>query len=776
MKMKNDKLKRGILITIIAALIFIVIVIFTVSLNAKHLIEKNDEKLLGRQFKMSWIYVNPFTGYVYVKNLKIYEAKSDSIFLSANGLSISFKILKMLQKTLKISKVSLNKPVVWMIQNKKDFNFTDLIKKFTPPIKQQINRGEWHFNIQNIKINNGEFHYVEHSIPVNYFIKNVKIESTGKWWKADTMKLNFSFISGPSSGHVKGNCSINMSDLNYRLEVVAKKYDLQIFQQYLQDLANYGSFSANLDLAIKATGNVKYKENLNASGLITLNDLHFGKSIGDDYVSFSKLFIDITKLCPAEFEYNFDSIILTKPYFKYERYDYLDNIQRMFGKGGADIKTVTALSNVRFNLIIEIVHYVKVLSRNFFKSNYKVGRVAINDGEFQFNDYSLNEKFSLTAYPFNIRADSVSKKNKRVEMFLKTDFKPYGNMSVNLSINPNDTGEFDLIYHLNKLPLTIFNPYVITYTSYPLDRGTFELNGIWNVRKGNILAVNHLLMIDPHLATRLKKEDAKRIPVPLILAFIREQGNVIDYEIPITGDLRNPEFHMINVVFGLLGNIFVKPPSIPFMAHVNHAEIEPEKFLALKWMMRQTTLSEAQEDFLRKMKDFLKDSQDTSFLVTPVLYEEKEKEYILFYEAKKKYYLVSHKVDGNSFSKEDSVNVDRMSVKDSLFVHYINNQVRDTMMFNIQDKCYAFLGKTANTDSGNYSMEGRKIVDIQFSRLVNVRETLFRSFFKEYGVGNRIKFQKEEYSVPYNGFSFYKIDYQGEIPASLKEAYNQMNQ
>ena len=30
----------------------------------------------------------------------------------------------------------------------------------------------------------------------------------------------------------------------------------------------------------------------------------------------------------------------------------------------------------------------------------------------------------------------------------------------------------------------MFNPYLITYTSFPLDRGTIELNGTWNVRNG----------------------------------------------------------------------------------------------------------------------------------------------------------------------------------------------------------------------------------------------------------------------------------------------------
>jgi Domain of Unknown Function (DUF748) len=775
-EMINFKFKKWIIITTSTILILVVLIILFTSRYAKYLIEKQDEKWIGRQIKLSRVYANPFTGNARVKNLRIFEKNSDSVFISAKGLNLNFKILKMLKKTYEISWVSLNDPVIRINQNNKKLNFDDIINKFTPKEKKRDTTRRLHLNILKMRIQNGEIHYVEKSVPINYFIKNLNIESPGRWWNMDTIALKLSFSSGPSTGEISGDGFINVRNLNYRMAVVAKKYDLGIIQQYLRDLANYGSFSANLDASIKSTGNIKDTENVNASGVIALNDFHLGRSAGDDYLSFRKLILDMRKMNPKGFEYEYDSIILNKPYIKYERYDSLDNLQRMFGKGGEGIKTMNAQRGVRFNLIIEIANYVKVLSRNFFKSNYKIGRLAIKDGNIQFNDFSLNEKFSMAAHPFNMEADSVSKKNKRIAMFLKTDIKPYGNLSVNLSINPNDTGEFDLIYHLNKVPLTMFNPYVITYTSFPLSQGTLELNGKWIVRNGQIQSVNHLVLIDPKLAIRLKRKDTKRLPLPLIMAFIRERDNFIDYEIPISGDLKKPNFHMSDVVFDLLANIFIKPPSIPYMSHVAHINNEEEKYLTVKWMTRQMTISKEQIEFLKKMKDFLNESPDVSITVTPVEFEEKEKEYILFYEAKKKYYLDSHKLNISSFNKEDSIILDKMSVKDSSFVHFINNQVKDTMMFTFQEKCLAYLGKAEGKNKGNYSQAGGKIVDEQFLKLAKNRESLFRSFFKGTGIENRIKFQKQENIVPYNGFSFYRIDYKGDIPKGLKKAYSQMNE
>ena len=277
------------------------------------------------------------------------------------------------------------------------------------------------------------------------------------------------------------------------------------------------------------------------------------------------------------------------------------------------------------------------------------------------------------------------------------------------------------------------------------------------------------------MAVRMKRIESKRMPVTLLLVLIRERDNFIDYTIPITGDLKNPKFNLWNVLTELLGNVLIKPPSIPFMSHAKHIANEIEKFLTVKWMTRQATINKDQKEFLEKMRDFLKENPDAAISVTPIEFESKETEYILFYEAKKKYYLASHKMDADSFIKKDSVIVDEISAKDSLFVHYLNKQVADTMLFTIQEKCKAYIGKTSNTDTGNYLVEGMKKVDAQFNILVKRRENMFSSFFKENGIEKRVSFQKAENIVPFNGFSYYKIDYKGDIPKNLKKAYSQMN-
>jgi hypothetical protein len=101
-----------------------------------------------------------------------------------------------------------------------------------------------------------------------------------------------------------------------------------------------------------------------------------------------------------------------------------------------------------------------------------------------------------------------------------------------------------------------------------------------------------------------------------------------------------------------------------------------------------------------------------------------------------------------------------MSIQDSLFIHYLNRQVNDSIVFTIQEKCSRIIDPA--------------IVNSKFKKLNKEREDAFMVYFKKSGVAARIKISAGENVIPYNGFSFYKIAYNGELPEDLTSAYHKI--
>jgi hypothetical protein len=754
------KLRKTLIILFSCVIILVVVVILCISPVTKYLVEKYDVKFTGRQIKMDWAYVNPFSGYIHFENLKIFELKSDSVFFSAKGISANISMQKLLSKTYEIQELTINKPYGIIIQNDKELNFRDIIDRFSTKSDSGKAKSPVRLNILKIKIVDGLFYYCDKATPVNYFLKKVNIESTGMRWDTDTIRAKFSFLSGIGSGGMKGNFTINIKNEDYRLAVIAQKFDLNILEQYLTDLTNYGKFSANIDADLNVTGNFKEAQNVSFEGLLAINDFHFGKNSNEDYGSFNKLTFAIYELSPINHKYLFDSVSLNHPYFEYEIYDHMDNLETMFGQYGGKARSNT--SGSKFNLVLEIGNYIKALSKNFFRSDYKLNRLAIYKGDLKFNNYSLSEIFAAELNPITLIVDSVNKKYNRAHLTLRTAIKPYGSANLALSVNPKDSSDFDLHYQLQNLPAALFNPYIISRTSYPLDRGTIEISGNWRVRNGIIKSDNHLLVIDPRVSARVKNKDTKWMPVWLVMAFARERGNVIDYEIPITGDLKNPKFHLHNVLMDVLKNMFVKPATTPYRIQVKTIETEIEKSLSLKWEMHHSSLMPDQERFIERMADFLEKNPDAVITVIPQLYAKKEKEYITYFEAKKKYFLAINNKNTSSFTRADSAWVDKMSIRDASFARYLNKHIDDSLVFTIQEKCSRFIGAS--------------VIEMKFNQLNNERANALMNYFRKKEVAKQIKFSKGNITIPYNGFSFYKIEYKGSYPEKLIAAYRKMNQ
>jgi len=63
----------------------------------------------------------------------------------------------------------------------------------------------------------------------------------------------------------------------------------------------------------------------------------------------------------------------------------------------------------------------------------------------------------------------------------------------------------------------MFNPYLVSYSSYDLDRGPLN-SMVRECEKGIIQSVNHLVIIDPRVTKRVRNKDTKWLPMPLIMS------------------------------------------------------------------------------------------------------------------------------------------------------------------------------------------------------------------------------------------------------------------
>ncbi|HLP71601.1 MAG TPA: DUF748 domain-containing protein [Bacteroidales bacterium] len=748
MNTRKKSLKKFLLKSLLIIGIIVLLLIAAASPLVKYVVQKYDVKYTGREITVDRVFVNPLSGAVRLRNFRIYEENSDSVFMYIKRFKTNLSILKLLSGTYELTSLSADQPDIHIIRTDSLFNFSDLIRKFSGNEKDTT-KPPAHFNLKHIRINDGLVRYHEYDFPSEINLAEINFSSSGMMWNVDTIAGKFSLV--PGNGNLSGDFTVNKASMDYRLSLDLSKFNINLLQPYLTAMAENAVARAEINIGIDAKGNFKEPLNGQARGKLEIDSLHFGRAPDKDFFAIDRFLVKFNEINLKDNKFYFDSILISKPVVLYQKYDTLDNFRRMFS---------TYLAKKAKEKAKEAADTISMLV-SLLGSDYYVGSLALTDGNIEFNDYSLAEKFTFRMHDFTIKADTIDKSKRRVKVHSEGKISPAGSFTADISLNPKDEKDFSLEYRFRDIPAPMFNPYLITYTSYPLDKGTIEMHGKWTVVNSNINSLNHFLAIEPRSSEKQKGKNTKWVPMPLIMAFVRERGSVIDYEIPIKGDLNNPKFKLGDVITDLLRNILVKPPTTPYGMQVRAAENKIEKTLTVKWQMRQASIGEDQEKFLKGVADFLKENKEARIVVQPVFYEEKEKENILFFEAKKKYFVETGKKGATlPLSKDDSLKIGKMSTNDHSFKKFLNSKFNDPAMLTLQERCYRFVGSD--------------VVNQKYKQLIRLREESFVSYFRKNNTDDRIEMLKLKEEMPVNWFSYYRLNYKGDIPESLREAFNKL--
>jgi hypothetical protein len=120
--------------------------------------------------------------------------------------------------------------------------------------------------------------------------------------------------------------------------------------------------------------------------------------------------------------------------------------------------------------------------------------------------------------------------------------------------------------NVHDVDLTPTSPYVGKFLGYKLDKGhlNVEVNYVMTDRKIN---ASNLLVLDQFtLGQSVDSPDATKLPVKLAIAILKDRNGKIELEVPIEGNLDDPNFHYGPVIMHTIENIIVKMVTSPFAA------------------------------------------------------------------------------------------------------------------------------------------------------------------------------------------------------------------
>ena len=158
-----------------------------------------------------------------------------------------------------------------------------------------------------------------------------------------------------------------------------------------------------------------------------------------------------------------------------------------------------------------------------------------------------------------------SKQLARADVDLTGRVGKMASLKIAGTINPLSEDTFtDLTISLGGMDLTAQGPYSSKFVGYGLSKGKLSLDLKYRVSQKQLEAENKVVVDQLTFGEKVDSPDATSLPVMLAVALLKDRHGRIDIDLPIRGDLKDPDFKYGKAVLSVLLNLLTKIVASPF--------------------------------------------------------------------------------------------------------------------------------------------------------------------------------------------------------------------
>jgi hypothetical protein len=195
-----------------------------------------------------------------------------------------------------------------------------------------------------------------------------------------------------------------------------------------------------------------------------------------------------------------------------------------------------------------------------------IGRVVVSDAAADFADLSLPLPFNAQIAALNGEISTIattSSEPSTVKMEGKVD--EFGQVQVSGTVTPLDPAlNTNVRVVFENVDMPKFSAYSIPFAGQEIASGRLDLNLGYTISEGALAGENSVVLREFELGEKVEHPGAMSLPLGLAVALLKDADGRIDLDVPVRGDLDDPEFKYGTVVRKALVNLLTKIVTSPF--------------------------------------------------------------------------------------------------------------------------------------------------------------------------------------------------------------------
>ena len=507
-----------------------------------------------------------------VENASINRAKFSSE-LSENGLSAvnelgfgeqNTKATKAAKHTKKIEKKAENKSASKSKEN------------------------EFKFDIKNLSVNNAD-------IALTHLFEGEKIAH-----KFDNLFVKVANLSSDFSKPFDAKVAMKSSQkLNLDVESKIKIEPLDVSAKIKLNDTNLPKYFAyakpflEADLAsgqLESSAEISYAKDIKADAKVSIKDIRLNGKKTEKLIAFKSL--DLEKISFAKNDLAISGVSLNSPFIKaHLSKERKFNLSQIVKEDKNKAKTEAKPESK------------KAASKKDDELKFSVKNFSLKNGEVDFSDASLFMPFATTISKLNGKLTDIDKKRPSSGEFQGVVGKN-GFAQITAKLFPFELKQnTDIKLDFKDIDLVNVTPYSGQFVGYKIKKGKLNLNLNYSVTDSKLNGSNFINFDSLTLGEKVESKDAVNLPLSLAISILSDQNNQINIDLPVEGNLDDPDFKYGGVIWAAVKKLFADITLAPFRFLGNALGLGSKDLSSIDFLAGSSELISSEAP---KIADFIK--------------------------------------------------------------------------------------------------------------------------------------------------------------------------
>lgn len=353
------------------------------------------------------------------------------------------------------------------------------------------------------------------------------------------------------------NGKITPEPLNIEADVKLNDANLPRYFAYAKNYLDASLKSGELNAEL----NVKYAADASVSGKANIANIELADGSGDKVFAFKNL--KLSKISFAKNLLNLERVTLSAPFLKTHLNKEREfNLSRLVKKSesenaqNADVKQAAPKNE-------KPVEAAKQQKKEG-EFDFAIKNILVENGDVDFSDASLFMPFATKITKLEGVLMDIDSTRPAMGTFEGVVGKS-GFSKIGLKLLPYDPKKStEVKLGFKDIDLVDVTPYSGQFLGYKIEKGKLNLTLNYDVKDSKLNGSNVINLDTLTLGEKVESKDAVNLPLSLAISILSDQNNQINIDLPVEGDLNDPDFKYGGIVWAAVKKLFADITLAPF--------------------------------------------------------------------------------------------------------------------------------------------------------------------------------------------------------------------